>query len=428
MGFRIGICGAGSYGEHFLPVFRAHPLVDEVYLADVLPERLERVAAELGVERTFASLEELCNSDCDAIAICTQRWLHGPQVVQALRAGKHVYSAVPAGVTLEELSELVRTVEETRLTYMLGETSYYRPQTVFCRKRFAAGDFGEFVYGEGQYHHDMAHFYWPYSGSNSPEWKQFASYPPMLYPTHSISHVLGVTFRRMTHVSCLGRVDDHEDGIFDAELSRWGNVFSNESALFRTSDGGMARINEFRRIGAGESRMTIMGTVAAYEEQTDSGVWTWLEAEADIHKENGQIDFDNTHKLVVRKSIDVSDLRADRGVKITEANLGNLPRSFIGRTWPGLSYVHDVGRLPAEFFDIPSGHGGSHQFLVADFVAAIAAGKLPPNNVWLAARYNAPGIVAHESAKRGGERLEIPDFGVPPTDWKLMDPGTALQP
>ena len=68
-------------------------------------------------------------------------------------------------------------------------------------------------------------------------------------------------------------------------------------------------------------------------------------------------------------------------------------------------------RLPKEFVGLPNGHCGSHQFLVDDFVQACLTGTTPPNNVWQAARYCVPGLVAHESALRGGELLEIPDFG-----------------
>ncbi len=45
----------------------------------------------------------MLESDVDAVAIFTQRWTHGPLVVQALRAGKHVYSAVPMAITEEEI-------------------------------------------------------------------------------------------------------------------------------------------------------------------------------------------------------------------------------------------------------------------------------------------------------------------------------------
>ena len=426
MGLKVGLCGAGKFGTQFIPLFQAHPLVDEVCIADVFPDRLTEKAKEFGVARTFPSLDELCKSDVDAVAIFTQRWLHGPQAIQALKAGKHVYSAVPSAVTLEELAELTKTVESTGLTYMLGETSYYRPQTIYCRERFAAGDFGRFVYGEGQYHHDMCHFYTPYMYSGGAEWKKLASFPPMLYPTHSVSHILSVTFSRMTEVSCFGFVDDHEDGIFGADLSRWGNVFSNETALFRTADGGSGRINEFRRIGAGESRMTIMGTLGAYEEQADSGVWAWLEF-FEGYKKDGDINYESTAGFVKRRTEDVSAIRATAGVEITEENLGNLPREYIGKKHLGVSSVHPVERLPQEFVGLKNGHCGSHQFLVVDFVEACVSGKLPPNHVWLSARYNAPGIVAHESAKRDGERLSIPDFGLPPADVELMDAKYTLK-
>jgi len=60
---------------------------------------------------------------------------------------------------------------------------------------------------------------------------------------------------------------------------------------------------------------------------------------------------------------------------------------------------------------LPNGHLGSHQFLIDDFVTACLAGAQPANNVWQAARYLVPGLIAHESAVRGGELLEMPDFG-----------------
>jgi len=144
--FKIGVCGAGSFAASFIPLFQAHPLVRDVVLAEVLPDRRVEEAARFGIRETYASLDELCDSDVDAIALFTQRWLHGPQAIQALRAGKHVYSAVPTGITLAEIGDLVRVVEETGLMYMLGETSYYYPCSVFCRSKWRASAFGDFVY------------------------------------------------------------------------------------------------------------------------------------------------------------------------------------------------------------------------------------------------------------------------------------------
>ena len=78
------------------------------------------------------------------------------------------------------------------------------------------------------------------------------------------------------------------------------------------------------------------------------------------------------------------------------------------------SRVHPVHLLPPEYAGLPNGHQGSHPFLVHDFVTACVSGELPPNNVWQAARYLIPGLIAHESALAGGEMRVVPDLGDPP--------------
>lgn len=390
--------GAGGFSCAFLPLFKAHPLVSDVYLAEKMPDRLANAAERFQIQTTFTCYEDLLKSDVDAIAVFSQRWMHAPQAVQALQAGKHVYSAVPAAISIEELQALIAAVKETGLIYMMGETSYYQPAMVLCRKRFDAGEMGRFVYAEGEYYHDMEHgFYGPYQGSNGEEWQKYASYPPMFYPSHSCGAILSVTGARMSSVSCLGFVDDHEDGIFDKELSHWDNNFSNESALFRTSDGGMVRINEFRRVGlrsvaTGSVRCSIYGTDACYEEQSNARAWVNHGGEIEDLVE--KLKCEPNYHPSASKDIDVEGVQDD--------------------FFSSLSAVHDRDRLPAEFAGLPNGHFGSHQFLVDDFVRSCISGALPPVNVWTAASYCAPGIVAHESALREGERLQIPDLGVAP--------------
>lgn len=400
MGLKVGVCGAGQFGRAFIPLFQAHPAVDEVYLAEAFPERRAEQAARFGLQKTFGSLEELYASDCDAVALFTQRWLHGPQALAALAAGKHVYSAVPAAVTLEEMRALVQAVERTGLTYMVGETSYYYPVTLYCRERFRQGDFGRFVYGEGEYLHDMTHgFYSAYQFSGGDTWQQTASFPPMLYPTHSVSMVLSVTGAHLTHVACLGQIDAEDDGVFKADVSQWGNEFSNQTGLFRSSDGGMVRINEFRRVGlsGGASvRLSLYGTRGSFEEQTNARVWNTLAQ-------------DDPANLT-----DLTELLTCQPVPIPEAARQNLHRALQSDFFMGVSAVHPVERLPATFAGLSNGHYGSHQFLVCDFLDAIVTRSLPPNNVWESARNCLPGIVAHASAQQGGRLLEIPDLGDPP--------------
>jgi hypothetical protein len=67
---------------------------------------------------------------------------------------------------------------------------------------------------------------------------------------------------------------------------------------------------------------------------------------------------------------------------------------------------------PADDF-VPTGHGGSHPYLVHEFVDAIAHDRTPAISVWDAVRYTAMGAVAHKSALQNGRTLRVPDWGDP---------------
>lgn len=63
---------------------------------------------------------------------------------------------------------------------------------------------------------------------------------------------------------------------------------------------------------------------------------------------------------------------------------------------------------------VPTGHGGSHPYLVHEFVDAVAHDRTPAISVWDAVRYTAMGAVAHKSALQGGKTLKVPDWGDAP--------------
>ncbi len=391
MAIRIGVVGAGAFAHCFIPLFKAHPLVEEVALCDVNDQKLDDSSDHFGIKTRFRSLEELLDSNFTAAAIITQNWLHAPQAIQSLNAGKDVYSAVPAGITVDEIQELVRTVEKTGRIYMMGETSYYSPYAVYCRKRLAEGAFGDIVYCEGEYMHDFDHgLYDVYKWRGGEKWLEEAGIPPMYYPTHAIGMVMAITGAYPVSVSCMGWVDKSDDGVFKADVNRYANEFSDETALYRMSDGSVMRHNEFRRIGhVGAERGSIYGTLGSMEANAKCPVWS-----------------------TKNEVVDLTDELACTGMAVDSAERGSddVPNE---RRFLDTCKAHDVDRLPAEFAGLPNGHGGSHQFLVDDFVKACHTRQHPPVSVWQAARYTIPGIVAHESAVKGGVLLNIPDCGNP---------------
>jgi predicted dehydrogenase len=165
-------------------------------------------------------------------------------VITAMRAGKHVISAVPAAMTEEELGEILETVRATGMKYMMAETSYYRQEVITCREWAKQGKFGTIFYSEAEYHHEGL-LDLMFDDRGLPTWRH--GFPPMHYPTHSTGIVIPVTGERLTEVTAIGWGDNHEI----LKTNQYRNPFWNTTALFKTSGGHSARIAVYWHVAAG---------------------------------------------------------------------------------------------------------------------------------------------------------------------------------
>jgi predicted dehydrogenase len=416
MGISIGIVGLGQFGTGFVDLFQAHPLVDRIALCDREPGRLREVVNRSGWQDkasskfdpkdAHTSLEVLLQTSLDAVAIITQPWLHASQAIQSMQAGKHVYSAVPV-ISLPDGEEMlawtgriIETCRRTGMQYMLGETTVYRPETMFCRRKAAKGAFGDFVYAEGEYFHDLDS---PgcslrevqrlrMTGQAGAEWEQVSrayhqrgiQSGPMHYPTHSISGPVSVMKTRALKVTAYGYRNRNKDPFFAEE------AMSDEVALFQMENGASLRICEFRELAGtfhADETFRIIGTSGTYNER----MW----------KENFRSLPFTARPLQVTPLTDA---------QMHDPLPEEVAQAFIHIQHPRVRLA-DVDD-PSAY--MPDGHGGSHPYLVHEFVDAVAQERLPAVNAWEAAKYMAMGVTAHKSALRDGERLDVPDFGDPP--------------
>ncbi len=373
MSISIGMVGLGDFGGEFIKLFKEHPSVDRIALCDLNTHLLKYYSRKFEISETYHSLREILKTDIEALVIITQPEFHASQAIKTLKAGKHVYSAVPVASSLEECDELVRTVERTGLIYMMGETSYFRSETVFCRKRAKEGSFGEFVYCEGEYMHDLIFRMWGQRINQyryGIEWEKHTHLSiPFMYPTHSIAFPVSITGAHMIEVSAMGYTYPNEDWLQrylypnKNQLSKKDkeSEFCNEVALFRMSNGAIARICEFRKIGHQTAeRFRIFGTKGSFEWDVSGSRWCHIDNWEPVNVENYR---------------------------------DPLPKPL----------ASDLG-----------GHGGSHAYLAHEFVDSLVHNRQPGINVWEAARYFAPGVVAHQSSLKDGEPLKVPDWGDAP--------------
>ena len=86
--------------------------------------------------------------------------------------------------------------------------------------------------------------------------------------------------------------------------------------------------------------------------------------------------------------------------------------SFYGK-YEGLEKsLPDTKRPPLPPGVAGGGHGGSHGYLMNEFVTAILHDRKPLVHVAMALNLTAAGIVAHQSALKNGELMKIPQYKI----------------
>jgi hypothetical protein len=189
--------------------------------------------------------------------------------------------------------------------------------------------------------------YYHYMPTPIPSWKDWrVGLPPQWYPTHSNAYYVGVTGGSFTEVCCMAM-----PSIIDhlkPENNRYKNPFGTEIALFRTSEGGA-------------SRMAV----------------SW-----DTPGRGGEM----------------GRIRGQRGT--------------VYGTYEGLDKdkLPNIKRPPLPPGVQAGGHGGSHGYLMCDFVEAIIKDRKPLVDVAMALNMSVSGVVAHQSALKDGEILKIPQY------------------
>ena len=349
---RMGVVG-GGFGCSFY--WHLHPDSTVRAVSDLREDRRRALQQRYRCDLAYNSLAELVKDrEVDAVAIFTPAPDHVRHAVEVLRSGKHVISAVPAAMTIEECQELVDTVKKTGLTYMMAETSYFRQEAITARRWFREGKFGDIFYTEAEYHHDgLEALFWE---GDTKTWRYGLA--PMNYPTHSTALITGITGERLTEVSCLGWGDG--DQVLKDNVYK--NPFWSETAFFKTDRGHACRIAVYWRVAA---------------RGTERAQW-----------------FGSKLSFFMPDPLGLPNMICERGERAQQ-----FDQPAYWKT-----------ELP-EPLRVDSGHGGSHTFLTHEFIDSLVKRRLPAIDVYEAVAYTAPGIVAHQSALEGGRQMKVPDFG-----------------
>jgi predicted dehydrogenase len=303
----------------------------------------------------YGDFASMLASDIDAVVIATEVSLHAPMAIQALDAGKHVLSEVPAITSIEDAARLRTAARRSGRTFMLGENVCYWAFIEEWRGMYREGRIGKAWYAEAEYLHDVAHLMRDAEGR--PTWRSRLN--AIQYLTHDLGPLLYIMDDRCVSVSgfapTYNPIPEHSTGT------------PNEIGIFRTAKGALIKV------------------LAAFGIQREPATHNFC-----LYGSEGTLETTRDGSYMTHAYFKAAD--------------GNVALQTIAT---GIS--HDD--VPAELLQ---SHGGADYWMMRDFVVSVLAGTPPRVGIELAIDMSIPGIYAHRSQEQGGIPIDIATDASPP--------------
>ncbi|MCH2101342.1 MAG: Gfo/Idh/MocA family oxidoreductase [Planctomycetes bacterium] len=371
---RIALVGLG-FGAEFIPIYQAHPDAKPSAICQRNRKNLDAVGDAFGIEKRYTDYADLLKDpNIDAVHINTPIPLHAEQSIQALEAGKHVACTVPMATSVEDCKRIVDAQVASGKRYMMMETVVYSREFLFMKDLYENGELGRIQFLQASHQQDMDGWpdYWP-------------GLPPMHYATHCAGPVLALPRRDATRISCFG------SGRIGEDLAAiHGSPWAIESAHIQLEGDLSARIYR-----------SLFDTARQYRESIDvygskkTVEWPLIEGDPLVVHTAKKSEFE------IPENVECPDY----------AHL--LPKEIQRFTTQG---VYDTDASRHLSFTQGAGHGGSHPHLAHEFVDAILNNRDCYPNARESANWTCVGILAHESAMKGGEIMDMPTFTLSQAD------------
>ena len=127
---KVGVVGCGAIAQimHLPHLKELNEFFEIKTICDISNQLLSSIGQKYGIESSYRYTDytKFLESDIDAVFILTEG-SHGPFVLQALKAGKHIFCEKPLCFTIKEAEEIERILEQINKIVMVGYMKRYDP-------------------------------------------------------------------------------------------------------------------------------------------------------------------------------------------------------------------------------------------------------------------------------------------------------------
>lgn len=382
---RIAMIGVGGRGTSLLGNLLAAD-GQVVAVCDVVKEKAQHAASmvvaagqkspELYTDGPHAFETMLGKNDLDLVLVATPWSWHAEMAIAAMKHGKDVGIEVPGVITLEDCWKIVDTSEETRKHCMLLENCCYGYNETLILRMVHAGRFGELLYGEGAYIHDLRSELFSDHGEGLWRRAEHTKRDGNLYPSHGLGPVAnymgiqrGDRFGHIVSMSSPQRgLDAYRKDHLKPGDPRWSERYVTgdmNTSLIKTAKGLTITVKNAVSTPHPYDRINLIaGTKGLFEDYPP------------------RIYFDGQDKGDSWGSIDA---------------------------WKE-EYAHPLWKKEGDIAKKAGGHGGMDYLMLYRLLQCVREGLPPDMDVYDAAAWSSVGPLSVASVSGGSKPIDFPDF------------------
>lgn len=139
---RVGIIGCGGIAEMHAYSYQHIPEAKVVAVADIVPERANKLAEIFGAEAFYHGDEIFKLENVDVVDICLPTYLHCEYVLKAAEAKKHVLCEKPMALNIEQGKQMLEAVKNANIKFMVAQVLRYFPENINAKKVMESGNIG----------------------------------------------------------------------------------------------------------------------------------------------------------------------------------------------------------------------------------------------------------------------------------------------
>jgi myo-inositol 2-dehydrogenase/D-chiro-inositol 1-dehydrogenase len=141
----LGVIGTGRIGKvHIATLVQNVPKANVIAIADVNESSAKEVAGVFGINSVFKSHLEIINHpDIQAVVICSPTDTHAKYVIEASKAGKHIFCEKPVDLSLEVIKSALEAVSQAGVKFMVGFNRRFDPNFLKLKQMVAEGKIGQ---------------------------------------------------------------------------------------------------------------------------------------------------------------------------------------------------------------------------------------------------------------------------------------------